>query len=262
MSSAVTNISTPRAAAGFQVKHISPLSEATFEVELCSTTDAALDYRAGQYLRMEVDVNGDGRRQSLSYSIANSFDPGAPRRLQLFIHKQNAFAGRVLEHLSNLSNSDTDLMVTLPMGKAFLQTDLNLPHLLVAAGSGISKIKCLTEQILKQQPDTKVSIYWSNRCAADFYLLERFQSWADQHRHVGFTPLLESEEAHWRGRTGYLYEVIQQDISDLSDTRAYLCGSPQMVYGTIDKLQARALQEAHCYSDVFEYAPRKQALAG
>jgi CDP-4-dehydro-6-deoxyglucose reductase len=262
MSSAVTNISTPRATAGFQVKHISPLSEATFEVELCSTTDAVLDYRAGQYLRMEVDVNGDGRRQSLSYSIANSFNSSAPRRLQLFIHKQNALAGRVLDHLSSLSDSNTELMVTLPMGKAFLQTDLNLPHLLVAAGSGISKIKCLTEQILKQQSDAEVRIYWSNRCAADFYLLERFQSWADQHRHVGFIPLLESEEAHWRGRTGYLYEVIQQDISDLSDTRAYLCGSPQMVYGTIDKLQARGLQEEHCYSDVFEYAPRKQTLAG
>ena len=34
------------------------------------------------------------------------------------------------------------------MGKAYLQTDVNLPHLLVAAGSGIAKIKTLTEAIL------------------------------------------------------------------------------------------------------------------
>ena len=261
MSSAINNTSTPTVTYGCQITNISPLSATTFEVELCSAADAVFDYRAGQYLQLEVDVNGDGQRQSLSYSIANSFDPATPRRLQLFIHNQNAFADRLIEHLFSLSKSDTDLLVTLPMGKAFLQTDLSLPHLLVAAGSGISKIKCLTEQILRQRPDARVSIYWSNRCAADFYLLDRFQGWADQHSHVGFTPILESEEAHWRGRSGYLYKVIEQDIGDLGDTQTYLCGSPRMVYGTIDKLQARGLRERHCYSDVFEYAPRKQVSA-
>ena len=186
---------------------------------------------------------------------------GAPRRLQLFIDNQTAFAGRVLAHLSRLSKSGTDLMVTLPMGRAFLQTDLQLPHLLVAAGSGISKIKCLTEQILRQQPDATVSIYWSNRRVDEFYLLDWFRRRADQHPNVSFTPILESPTSHWPGRSGYLYQVIGQDTDDLSNTQAYLCGSPQMVYGTIDQLQARGLQEQNCYSDAFEYAPRKERLA-
>ena len=261
MSTAFTGTSTTRATYGCQVTNISPLSAGTFEVELRSAGDAALDYRAGQYLTLELDVNGDGQRQSLSYSIANSFDRSAPRRLQLFIDNQTTFAGRVLAHLSRLSKSGTDLMVTLPMGRAFLQTDLQLPHLLVAAGSGISKIKCLTEQILRQQPDATVSIYWSNRRVDEFYLLDWFRRRADQHPNVSFTPILESPTSHWPGRSGYLYQVIGQDTDDLSNTQAYLCGSPQMVYGTIDQLQARGLQEQNCYSDAFEYAPRKERLA-
>ena len=85
MSTAFTRTSTIRATYGCQVANISPLSAGTFEVELRLAGDAALDYRAGQYLTLELDVNGDGQRQSLSYSIANSFDRGAPRRLQLSV---------------------------------------------------------------------------------------------------------------------------------------------------------------------------------
>lgn len=106
-----------------------------------------------------------------------------------------------------------------------------------------------------------MSIYWSNRRVDEFYLLEGFRGRADQHPNVSFTPILESPTSHWPGRSGYLYQVIGQDTDDLSNTQAYLCGSPQMVYGTIDQLQARGLQEQNCYSDAFEYAPRKERLA-
>jgi len=240
-----------------QVIRVTPLSESTFEVEL-RATDLVLRYRAGQHLQLELDVHGDGQRHSLSYSIANSFDPAAPKRLQLFIQNDSTFARQVLARLRKLSAKASDLTVKLPMGRAFLQTDLELPHLLVAAGSGISKIKCLTEEILRQTCDPKVSIYWSNRNPNEFYLLDQFENWASRHSNLVFTPILESTNSNWSGRAGYLYEVIRQDSADLSDTRAYLCGSPRMVYGTIDRLQALGLQERHCYSDVLEYAPRDQ----
>ena len=240
-----------------QVIRVTPLSESTFEVEL-RATDRVLRYQAGHYLQLEIDVHGDGQRHSLSYSIANSFDPSAPERLQLFVQTDSTFARLVLARLRKLSAKAIDLTVRLPMGRAFLQTDLELPHLFVAAGSGISKIKCLGEEILRQATNPKVSIYWSNRNPNEFYLLEQFQNWASRHTNLVFTPIIESINSSWSGRAGYLYEVIRQDSADLSDTRAYLCGSPRMVYGTIDRLQALGLQERHCYSDVFEYAPRDQ----
>ena len=125
---------------------------------------------------------GDGQEHSLSYSIANSFDPEVPRRLQLFVQNHNPFANRILLQLQVLKRSNEAVRVKLPMGKAFLQTSLELPHLLVAAGSGISKIKCLTEEILKQKPNAKTNIYWSNRNVNEFYLLDQFKNWAQQHR--------------------------------------------------------------------------------
>jgi len=142
------------------------------------------------------------------------------------------------------------------MGQAFLQTDLNLTHLLVAAGSGISKIKCLAQEMLRQQPETDINIYWSNRHIDDFYLLDEFKNWVDQNKHLSFTPILESADDNWQGRSGFIYKVIKEDFNTLDQTQVYLCGSPQMVYGTLDQLRPIGLKEENCYSDVFEYAPR------
>lgn len=241
------------------VKAIRPLTASntatTFEVELQSAE--VLAYQAGQYLALELALESDsgGDEQTLLYTIANAFDPKQPRRLQLFIQNNSEFSGKVIKHLSDLCAFQEKVKVTLAMGKAYLQTDLDLPHLLIAAGSGISKIKCLTEEILRQRADADISIYWSNKGVDDFYLYDEFQLWLSQHSNLKFTPVLESASKEWSGRTGYLYQVIEEDFEHFDGTQAYLCGSPNMVYGTLDRLKSKGLQKDNCYSDVFEFSP-------
>lgn len=244
-----------------RVHDVIALGADTFEVELLSPLGSVVNYQAGQYLSLELDLNKDGQPQSLFYTIANGFNPEQPRRLQLIIQKGSHFSEKIINHLTELSGLNEEIKVTLAMGRAYLQTDLKLPHLLIASGSGISKIKCLTEEILRQQPEADVSIYWSNKHPNDFYFLDTFKAWADTHSNVSFTPILESSDNAWTGRSGYIYQVIEEDFTHLRDVQTYLCGSPQMVYGTIDKLKSRGLDEKDCYSDVFEFAPREERIS-
>ena len=237
-----------------QVMGVTPLTKDTFEVELQSFV--SLNYHAGQYLKLELDVNADGQFHSLSYSIANSFNPEQPHRLQLFIQNSSELTDKIIKRLTKLNKDKGQVKATLPMGRAFLQSDLGLNHLFIAAGSGISKIKCLAEEILKQQADVNVTIYWSNKHVDDFYLLEEFQHWVEKNKNLTFKTILECADTNWVGLSGYIYEVIKADYDDLNNVQAYLCGSPKMVYGTIDQLKAYGLKEENCYSDVFEYAPR------
>lgn len=232
------------------------LNQGTCQVELESSTGAALSYTAGHYLQLNVTI--DGQDHSLCYSIVNRPDGKCPGRLKLFIQNGSLFTEKLLRRLVQLCGRQENLTVTLPKGHSFLQTDLRKPHLLVAAGSGISKIKCLAEEILNRHPDADVRVYWSNKNIQDFYLLDEFQQWEEQGRNFRFTPILQSEHREWRGRTGFIFEVIKEDHSALNNITAYLCGSPQMVYGTIDQLAPLGLDETNCYSDVFEYAPREK----
>ena len=88
-------------------------------------------------------------------------------------------------------------------------------------------------------------------------MLDELQELENCHENLTFTPILEASNENWFGRSGFIYEVIQQDYENLGNMRTYLCGSPNMVYGTIDQLKSRDLEEAHCYSDAFEFAPRE-----
>lgn len=240
------------------VLSVKPLNRWTFEIELQSLEGVSLRYRAGQYLRLELDVSNDGHHHSLSYTIASRFNLEQPSCLQLIIQKNSEFSGKVIERLTEFSQNRKSVNIALAMGKAHLQTDLDLPHVFIAAGSGISKIKSITEEVLQQNPDANVNIYWSNRSKDDFFLLKELYNWAVQHQHLKFTPILESSDANWSGRSGFIYQVIKEDELDLSDAQTYLCGSPQMVYGTIDNLKSSGLREENCYSDVFEFASREQ----
>lgn len=242
-----------------QVRAIATLSANTFQVDLHAPEDVCLNYHPGQYLQLELDVNNDGQPKALSYSIANSFNPKQPHHLQIFIQNSGAFTAKILQHLGELNKRKESAKVRLPMGKAFLQTDLDNAHILIAAGSGISKIKCIAEEIINRRPDAKVNIYWSNKHSDDFYLLDRFQDWVKTYKGISFTAILETQPKGWRGRSGVIYEIIEDDFDSLSDAHVYLCGSPRMVYGTIDMLKSKGLKEKNCYSDVFEYAPREQS---
>lgn len=51
----------------------------------------------------------------------------------------------------------------------------------------------------------------------------------------------ESAATAWSGRSGYLYQVIEEDFEDLNGTQIHLCGSPKMGDGTIDILKSIGL---------------------
>lgn len=261
MNNVTTARTYPVTSHACKVLSVTRISPHTYQVELQSTSGAALRYQAGQYLELALDLNGGNQQQSLFYSIANGLNPEQPHRLQLFIQNSSKLTDKTIKHLTKKSNHKANIKVTLAMGQAFLQTDLNAPHVLIAAGSGISQIKCLTEEIIRQKTDAAVNIYWSNKNIDDFYLIDQFQDWESQHKNLNFTPILESNNTRWLGRSGYIFEVIEDDFKDLFDANVYLCGSPQMVYGTIDKLKATGLKEENCYSDIYEYAPRDQKIA-
>lgn len=238
------------------IDEINALNQTTYEVVLRSCAGRPFHYHAGQYLKLKLELQDHAEPLEIPYSIANSADSQQAATLQLLIHVGGELASAVMRHLIPRHQANECVEVMLPVGHAFLQSNLELPHLLIAAGSGIAKIKALTEAISLRNPSATVSVYWSNQQPGDFYWLDKFSHWANQYEQRRFTPVLESAHTDWPGSCGYLYEVIARDAANLKNAQTYLCGSPQMVYGTIDQLRPLGLQTHNCYSDVFEYAPR------
>ena len=248
----------PSATLACQVKSVEVLADDVYRVILLAPAGKAPDYWAGQYLMLH---HGEGQAaEQIPYSIACA--PGSltgrdSREIELHIAANSDKARDVIHVLQQAVIA----RVTLPAGdcfinKAFLDTHKGQPLLMVAAGSGFSQIKTLIEATLAIEPEREIHLYWSNRAAVGFYLPDVPQEWAQKHASFHYHPIIQEHADDWNGRAGWIYQVIHEDFDDLSDACMFACGSPNMVFGTLDQLEPLGLTESNMHSDVFAYATR------
>lgn len=241
-----------------QVTAVDVLADDIHRITLLAPAGKQPNYWAGQYLMLHL---GEGKQEEqIPYSIANA--PGAltgrdPREIELHIAANSDKARDVIAFLQQAVIA----RVTLPAGdcivnSAYLKNTYGQPILMVAAGSGFSQIKALIEAIQAIEPEREIHLYWSNRAAVGFYLNELPLSWAASNSHFHYHPIIQKHADDWNGRAGWIYEVIHEDFDDLSGAQMFACGSPNMVFGTLDQLEPLGLNESNMHSDVFAYAKR------
>jgi CDP-4-dehydro-6-deoxyglucose reductase len=242
-----------------QIPSVSLMADNIYRVELMAPAGKSFDYWPGQYLLLHVE-DENGELQQLPYSIACApaeITGKDPRRIELHIAANSAVAETVIRYLENT----VVVRVTLPQGdcllnRPFLEEHEGQPLIMVAAGSGFSQIKALIEGALAINPEQEIHLYWSNRAAISFYLSELPQQWAHDYNNFHYHPIIEQHADDWNGRAGWIYQVIHEDFDNLSQVQMFACGSPNMVYGTLDQLEKLGLTQANMHSDVFAYAPR------
>lgn len=242
-----------------QVARVDLIEDAMWHVDLLLPAGKTAHFWPGQYLLLHF-INAEGVEEQVPYSIAcapSDLTGQDPRRIELHIASHTERAECIVCFLKDA----VVVRVTLPQGDCFLNKRTlpsfkAQPLLLVAAGSGFTQIKSLVEGILALQPEQELHIYWSNKNAAGFYLSALPQQWASQHANIHYHAIVEKPQADWDGRVGMIYQVICEDFSDLSEVQVFACGSPNMVYGTLDQLAKLGLSEKNMHSDVFSYAPR------
>jgi CDP-4-dehydro-6-deoxyglucose reductase len=241
-----------------QVKAVDVLADDVYRITLLAPAGKQPDYWAGQYLMLNL---GEGKQEEqIPYSIANA--PGAltgrdPREIELHIAANSDKAREVIQFLQQA----VIVKATLPAGDCvitptFLKNTFGQPLLMVAAGSGFSQIKALIEAVQALEPEREIHLYWSNRAAVGFYLPELPTTWAQANSHFHYHPIIQKHADDWNGRAGWIYEVIHEDFDDLSKVHTFACGSPNMVFGTLDQLEPLGLNESNMRSDVFAYAKR------
>ena len=241
-----------------QVQSVELMTDDVYQVSLLAPAGKAPDYWAGQYLMLHM---GEGNsEEQIPYSIASA--PGAltgkdPREIELHIAANSDKAREVVNFLQQAVIA----RVTIPAGDCyinphFLDQRKGQPLLMVAAGSGFSQIKALIEATLSIDPEREIHLYWSNRAAVGFYLPDLPQTWQNDFANFHYHPIIQQHADDWNGRAGWIYEVIHEDFDDLSNVDMFACGSPNMVFGTLDQLEPLGLKESNMHSDVFAYANR------
>lgn len=225
-----------------QIRHLTP----DVVQLLLETPDDPMEYIAGQYAALHLP-DGDTR----CYSMAQRCGMGA-LEFHIRLLPGGKFSGWLREALAQ-PQIHRALAVSGPYGECVWRRPLNCaPTLMLATGTGIAPLLALLDEAAATATVSPVVLYWGNRRASDFYLLDEIAHRARGLHDFRLVQVIEQPDTQWPGRAGYVQDCAALDFPDLQSGTVYACGAPAMVEQARRKLVAQCgLDAARFHADVF-----------
>lgn len=204
-----------------------------------------LQYRAGQYIEFMLK---DGKRRS--YSLANAPHVGE----HVTLHIRHMPGGLFTDQVFSTMKERDILRFEGPLGSFFLREDSDKPMVLLASGTGFAPIKAIVEQAVHIKSERPMTLYWGGRRPKDLYMHALCQEWARTIPNFRYVPVISNatQDDQWNGQTGFVHQVVMNDLPDLSNYQVYACGAPAMVDAARTDFRASCnLPEEEFYADAF-----------
>jgi aquacobalamin reductase/NAD(P)H-flavin reductase len=206
--------------------------------------DSPLNFIAGQYL--QIVMGEDDKRP---FSIANAPRPDGTIELHIGAEPGNQYAGQVIEDMLN----DKVINVEGGLGKAFLNQPKKQSTILLAGGTGFSYTLSILQQLLSESLEAPVLLYWGTRTINDMYAFDELNALAQLHPLFTFVPVVETPEANWPGKTGWVHQALLEDIQDLAAYQVYVAGRFEMAKVVRDDFTKQGLPVTSLFGDAFAF---------
>lgn len=215
-----------------------------------------LRYRPGQYVTI---IPKDARPRP--FSIANG--PRSDGTIEL--HVGRIPGGQFTDYVYNELQSGEVLRLEGPLGSFGLQEGSARPAVFIAGGTGIAPIKAILEAAAQAaQISRRMHVYWGIRRPEGLYDRQWISQLASCDETIRFTPVVSEPISAelWTGRRGLVHHAVMEDLPDLSEFEAYVCGNPALIEAAFKDLTCSAgLAPVRFYSDAF-YQRQPPAGAG
>jgi len=197
------------------------------------------EYLPGQYIDL---ITGPVRR---SYSIANS----VLEYEGIELHIRRIAGGKISGLVFGQLQQDRLLWIEGPVGTFFVR-DTRAPIIFLAGGTGFAPVKAMVTQMLEDNTQRELLIYWGAQTRAGLYS-ELPHQWQDNCANVSYIPVLSGDDSNWSGRRGLVHKAVLEDFSDLSCHEIYACGSPAMIDAACNEFIAMGAKPDKFFSDAF-----------
>lgn len=223
-------------------------------VYLTEADGSPVEFQPGQFL--SVDVTVDGERLRRAYSLASCCLPDVPRHVTI----KRIPNGRASNALNDTIAVGDELSVLGPSGSFTVEPrSVNQRHLvMIAGGSGITPIMSILESVLRVEPGSRVTLIYGNRGWDDVIFRDRLESLRQElGDRLVVDHVLEHPPEWWTGECGLLTrDVIESRLTALGVAddglqRYYLCGPTPMMECAHETLAARGIDEGRVAEERF-----------
>lgn len=236
-----------------RVKQIESLTDDAVAITLDISQELKdkFQFRAGQYLTVEPEI--DGRKERRSYSICSS-----ENETDLKIGVREVEGGLVSGFLNTTLHAGDLLPVMSPEGRFTLGEAETRNILLLASGSGITPCLSLAKTVLENEPESTVTIIYGNRTISSIMFRDELCHLKDRYTSRFTVIYLLSRESQefslLNGRLGAekLSALVDCKMIDPAEyDAAYLCGPQAMIEDTSAFLRDHGMREANIKFELF-----------
>lgn len=215
------------------------------------------DYQPGQFVTLELKINGE--EVSRSYSISST--PSRPHTLEITVKRVPAptdsphvSAGLVSNWLHDHLQVGDQIKLNGPFGKFTCLPNLPTKLLLISAGSGITPMMSMSRWIADRVADADVVFFHCARTPRDLIFRQELEMMAS--RLANFRLAVSTTRTElgqpWLGFTGRLTAAMLHLIApDWQERTVYVCGPDGFMENTKSLLEGLNFPMQNYYEESF-----------
>ncbi len=229
------------------VCELTPLSPYVMRMRLTIDDPATLfNCRPGQYVSL-INPHGITR----SYSVANDLVEEGMLELHVSRTSHGVFTRWVFEEAA----VGMHLHLRGPNGECHYddREGNDYPMLLAGNGTGLAPLFGILRDALARGHEGPISLFHGGRTAAHIYLQGQLDALQKQYRNFSYFPCIVENNGKSGYQTGKLENVLDQQFrfSGAARTRAYLCGTPELVHRLRKHIYLKGIRSENIHCDPF-----------
>ncbi|MEL6493637.1 MAG: FAD-binding oxidoreductase [Cyanobacteria bacterium J06623_7] len=225
------------------------------------------DYQPGQFLTLNLDI--DGKSVKRSYSISST--PSRPHTIEITVKRvpaprdePNVPPGLVSNWLHDNMTVGQSIEVNAPVGKFTNFANPAAKLLLISAGSGITPMMSMSRWICDTVSHVDIVFLHSARSPEDIIFRQELEMMTSRYPNfkLAITVTRPVPGQPWYGYTGRINETILPAIAaDYQERTVYVCGPNPFMEATKELLQKISFPMENYYEESFGGAKKKKKAA-
>ncbi len=214
---------------------------------------STFEYLPGQYLTLNVKINGEECRRAYSFSSSPITDSDPAVTIK------KVDGGKFSTYVNEVLKEGDIIEVMPPMGKFTRITDLNAQnqYFMFAGGSGITPIMSIIKSVLKNEPKSIINLIYANRNKESIIfndLLNKMHS--ENSDRLQIYHSLDQAEAGFSGNTGFLTanlidSLVKQMAKAGYSPEFYICGPSPLMDLVKNTLAGMGIAQAKIHTEYF-----------
>jgi ferredoxin-NADP reductase len=206
----------------------------------------AFDFKAGQFVTLDLPIHEKSNKRWRSYSIASW--PDGSNIFELVIVLMEGGAGT--NYIFNEWKENSEVIFRGAQGVFVLPEPLDKDLFFICTGTGVAPFRSMLHYIDEHNiPHKKIYLIFGTRTRSNLLYYDELRALAEKIPDFHYIPTLSREE--WEGKSGYVHEIYEELTRQKQPASFMLCGWKNMIDEAKQKIQGWGYDKKSIHQELY-----------